>query len=108
MVGVGCAPSEHNSKSKLVKVADACSPSEFEKRVVSSKMIWAESTLQNDKAINLKDPTHLKDLFAELFVGVTGSNANGATVKAWHEAFFVEDTGAFTARDGTVLDDNPY
>ncbi len=37
--------------------------------------------------------------FAELFVGVMGSNANVANPKAWHETFFVEDAGTFTARD---------
>jgi hypothetical protein len=37
--------------------------------------------------------------FAELFVGVTGSNANDANPKAWRETFFVEDTGLFTERD---------
>ncbi len=35
--------------------------------------------------------------FAELFVEVTGSNANDA--KAWHETFIVEDSGTFTARE---------
>jgi hypothetical protein len=34
---------------------------------------------------------------AVLFVEVTCSNAND--VKAWHETFFVEDTGTFTARE---------
>ena len=37
--------------------------------------------------------------FVELFVGVTGSNANDANPKAWRETFFVEDTGTFTERD---------
>ncbi len=37
--------------------------------------------------------------FAELFVGVTGSNANVANPKAWHETFFVEDAVTFTERD---------
>ena len=37
--------------------------------------------------------------FAELFIGVTGSNANVANLKAWRETFVVEDAGTFTARD---------
>ncbi len=37
--------------------------------------------------------------FAELFVEVTGSNANDANPKAWRETFFVDDTRTFTERD---------
>ncbi len=46
--------------------------------------------------------------FAELFVRVTGSNANDANPKAWHETFIVEDPGTFTERGWTNVDDNPY
>ncbi len=46
--------------------------------------------------------------FAELFVEVTGSNANDANPKAWRETFFVDDTRTFTERDRTNVDDNPY
>ena len=39
--------------------------------------------------------------FAELFVGVTGSNANDANPKAWRETFFVEYTGSRGGTDKT-------
>jgi hypothetical protein len=46
--------------------------------------------------------------FSELFVEVTGSNANDANTKAWRETFFVDDTRTFTERDWTNVDDNLY
>jgi hypothetical protein len=112
-----CLSSKEDELFILFELVDSCIPAVAFNAVFAELMFVVEVTSSNTNNAKAWHETFVVEVtgsnvnnvkaWRETFVvEVMGSNANN--VKAWRETVGVEDTWTFTARDWTILDDNPY